>query len=679
MNGHSARRRALLAGGACGPIVASTATFAQATGAAAALSARDFFREPQISGVSLSPDGRALAGVRFVNGRRNLMVVDLASRKSLIVTNFRDADVITPRWISDQRVVFGLLDFTRGLGDQFGSGLFAIDRDAGGYRQLSERSLLEERSSERMLSARTNFHSRVVDGGRAGGKSGDELFVQVWSDQGARRLSSTLRRLNSRTGVSSHATLGGPGNVTRWVLDRNHVPRVAVSLDEGITRVHLRDGEGAPWRVIAEFGFDSGDTVEPIAFDGAGTLYVVARNGRDLAGIHRVDPRAKTPAEAIEKDPLFSLRDYDLDGTLRFSADFRVIGIDYEAERRGTHWLEKPWADLQALIDGALPGRVNRLTGDLGTADAPVLVHSYSDQDAGRYYLFDRTRRQLEQIAASRPWLETGRMAQTDVVRYKARDGLLIPAQLTLPPASAASRGSRKSLPLLVMHYGGPWVRPFHWEFDPTVQFLASRGYAVLMPAPRASTGFGFRHFRAGWKQWGLGMQDDLTDGARWLIDKGIADEKRVAFLGASYGGYAAMQALAKEPDLFRCAVNWVGVTDPAHMHSMTWTDFAALDASRLNLNVLLGDAERDGDQFRATSPLVNAARIRQPVLMAYGGLDKRVPIENGERMRAALAGHNRNVEWVVYADEGHGWLKEENNVDFWSRVERFLAKHLLA
>jgi dipeptidyl aminopeptidase/acylaminoacyl peptidase len=160
-------------------------------------------------------------------------------------------------------------------------------------------------------------------------------------------------------------------------------------------------------------------------------------------------------------------------------------------------------------------------------------------------------------------------------------------------------------------------------------------------------------------------------------VQQGTVDEKRVAFVGASYGGYAAMQALVKEPDLFRCAVNWVGVTDPAHMHSMTWTDFAAIDASRLNLNVLLGDAERDADQFRATSPLANAARIRQPVLMAYGGLDRRVPIENGERMRNALAGHNRNVEWIVYADEGHGWLKEENNVDFWSRVEKFLGRHL--
>jgi dipeptidyl aminopeptidase/acylaminoacyl peptidase len=678
MNRHSARRRALLAAGACGPAFASTATFAQ-TAAANVPAARDFFRHPQIAGVSLSPDGRALAGVRLVNGRRNLMVVDLASRKSLIVTNFRDADVVAPRWISEQRIVFGLLDFTRGLGDQFGSGLFAIDKDAGSYRQLSERALVEERvnTGERMLSARTTFHSRAADAGLAGGRAGDDCFVQIWSDQGARRLSSVLRRLNTRTGVSTQVTVGGPGNVVHWVLDRSLVPRVAVSLDDGTRRVHLRDGEGAPWRVLAEYGFDSGDVVEPIAFDGAGTLYVVARNGRDLAGIHRVDPRMKSPAEAIEKEPVFSLRDYDLDGQLRFGPDFRVIGIDYEGERRGTHWLDKPWADLQALVDGALPGRVNRLTGDLGITDAPVLVFSYSDQDAGRYYLFDRTKKQLEQIAAVRPWLEPGRMAQTDVVHYKARDGLKIPAQITLPPPPKG--GPRRNLPLVVMHYGGPWVRPFHWEFDPVVQFLASRGYAVLMPAPRASTGFGFRHFRAGWKQWGLAMQDDLTDGARWLIQQGLVDEKRVAFVGASYGGYAAMQALAKEPDLFRCAVNWIGLTDPAHMFSMTWTDFAALDAARLTLNVLLGDPERDADQFRATSPLANAARIRQPVLMAYGGLDKRVPIENGERMRAALAPHNRNVEWVVYGDEGHGWLKEENNVDFWVRVERFLGRHLAA
>ena len=165
-------------------------------------------------------------------------------------------------------------------------------------------------------------------------------------------------------------------------------------------------------------------------------------------------------------------------------------------------------------------------------------------------------RSKLEQIAQSAPWIDTKRMAHTEFFRYQARDGMTIPATLTLP----ANAANAKNLPLVVLHYGGPWVRPISWQWDPHVQFLASRGYAVLMPAPRASTGFGWKLFRGGWKQWGLAMQDDVTDGVNDLIKRGIADPKRICLAGASYGGYLTMMGLVKEPNLFRCGINWVGV-----------------------------------------------------------------------------------------------------------------------
>jgi dipeptidyl aminopeptidase/acylaminoacyl peptidase len=197
------------------------------------------------------------------------------------------------------------------------------------------------------------------------------------------------------------------------------------------------------------------------------------------------------------------------------------------------------------------------------------------------------------------------------------------------------------------------------------------------MPAPRASTGFGLRHFRSGWKQWGLTMQDDVTDGVRHLISTGVVDPKRVCIAGASYGGYLTMMGLVKEPQLFRCGINWVGVTDPDFMFSVSWTDFNQVDSGRFTMPLLIGDPVKDAEQFKQTSPLRRAAEIKQPVLMVYGALDQRVPIINGDKMREALKPHNNNVEWHVYPDEGHGWLKEENEIDFWTRVEAFLAKNL--
>jgi dipeptidyl aminopeptidase/acylaminoacyl peptidase len=408
--------------------------------------------------------------------------------------------------------------------------------------------------------------------------------------------------------------------------------------------------------------------VVPLDFDAAGTLYVSAYMGKDLASIHRFDPKSNT----VEPEPMASVKDFDLTEGLVFEREGRLLGVRYEAETAGTYWVDKNWAELQKLIDQSLPGRVNRLAGQLNDKDTPILVFSYSDQEPGRYLLFDQQKRQLAQIAAVRPWIDSKAMAQTDFVRYKARDGLSIPALLTLP------RGAeKKNLPLVVMHYGGPWVRAIHWGFDPAVQFLASRGYAVLMPAPRASTGYGLRHFKAGWKQWGLAMQDDVTDGVRWLIAQGTVDPKRVCIAGASYGGYLTMMGLVKEPQLFRCGINWVGVTDPDFMFSVSWTDFNQVDSGRFTMPLLIGDPVKDAEQFKQTSPLRRAAEIKQPVLMVYGALDQRVPIINGDKMREALKPHNNNVEWHVYPDEGHGWLKEENEIDFWTRVEAFLAKNL--
>jgi dipeptidyl aminopeptidase/acylaminoacyl peptidase len=221
-------------------------------------------------------------------------------------------------------------------------------------------------------------------------------------------------------------------------------------------------------------------------------------------------------------------------------------------------------------------------------------------------------------------------------------------------------------------------VRGASWQWDAEVQFLASRGYAVLQPEYRGSTGFGDRHFRAGFKQWGLAMQDDLADCAKWAVDKGVADAKRIAIAGASYGGYATVMGLVRHPEIFRCGVSWVGVTDPMLLHSSTWTDITR-DASRHQLSVVLGDPAADAELLKQASAMTHASRIRSPLMLAYGRLDRRVDLVHGERLRDALRPHNRDLEWVVYDDEGHGWWRTRTRLDFWGRVEKFLARHLAA
>jgi dipeptidyl aminopeptidase/acylaminoacyl peptidase len=286
-------------------------------------------------------------------------------------------------------------------------------------------------------------------------------------------------------------------------------------------------------------------------------------------------------------------------------------------------------------------------------------------------YLYNTETRKLSRVGSSLPSIEPRQMSRTEFLRYPARDGLQIPAYLTLP------KGLPKTgLPLVVLVHGGPFVRGSQWRWDSEVQFLASRGYAVLQPEFRGTTGYGSELFSAGHKQWGQAMQDDLADGARWAIAQGMVDPKRICIAGASYGGYAALMGLKKNPELFRCGVSWVGVTDIGLLFSSAWSDISG-EAKKYSMTQLIGDPVADAAMFKANSPLEQAAHIKQPMLLAYGGWDTRVPVVHGERFRDAVQAHNRDVEWVVYPKEGHGWSTVETRLDFWGRVERFLARQL--
>lgn len=247
-----------------------------------------------------------------------------------------------------------------------------------------------------------------------------------------------------------------------------------------------------------------------------------------------------------------------------------------------------------------------------------------------------------------------------------------IPALLTLPRGVDA-----KKLPLVVLAHGGPYVRGVDWEWNRERQFIASRGYAVLEPDFRGSEGHGWKLFSGGFKQWGLAMQDDLADGVAELVKRGIVDKDKVCIAGASYGGYAVVMGLIRHPEVYRCGVSWVGVTDIDLMYSVGWSDTADSDWARYGMPKRVGDPEKDRAQLDATSALRQAGRLKLPLLMAYGLEDVRVPYEHGRRLRDALKPHNPNVEYLEYGGEGHGWRLPPTNIDFWTRVEKFLARHI--
>ncbi|MGM9515513.1 prolyl oligopeptidase family serine peptidase [Roseateles sp. DB2] len=655
----SMQRRSLLGAAMAAPLM-SVPAWAQGTPAPIPMA--DFFKSAALMQPRLSPTGKFMAALREVKGRWNIVVVDLATRKATIITNFTDGDVTDLRWITDERLLFSIHDQERGSGDQIASGLFAINRDASDFKQLSERAFLSD--GQKLLPASADFLRTVFENG----KPTNEVLVTVGSRQAKGKVSSNIYRLNTITGRHSIVSLGGPGDVIHWVLDTRLVPRAAVSRSEDSLTLHVRDSADAPWRAVYSYNqLDVAQTLNPLSFDAEGNLYVSAYAGNDNLGIYRFDLKSGQ----LDKEPVAAIKGYDLDGGLMMSPDGnRLIGVSYEAARPGTYWIDEKMVAIQAAVDKQLPGQHNMIQLR-GPEDARVaLILSSSDRDPGSFYLFDLKSGSFEGIGRAKPWINPSQMRPTTFFRYPARDGLSIPGQLTLP----AGEGK---FPLIVLHYGGPWVRPIHWGFDARVQFLVSRGYAVFMPAPRASTGFGIKLYKAGWKQWGLGMQDDVADGVKYLIEQGKIDSSRVCIMGASYGGYMTMMGLVKEPKLYKCGINWVGVTDPNFMFTVTWADFNRFGGPDTTLRVLIGDPEKDAEQFKQTSAVHRAAEIKQPVLMAYGGLDVRVPLINGEKMLAALRPHNPNVEWVVYPDEAHSGWRTDTTMDFFGRVEKFLAKNL--
>jgi dipeptidyl aminopeptidase/acylaminoacyl peptidase len=332
-----------------------------------------------------------------------------------------------------------------------------------------------------------------------------------------------------------------------------------------------------------------------------------------------------------------------------------------------THWIDPQWAGIMAAVQSQFPEHALLLTS-ISDDEKRFVVRTFSDRDPGQYLLGEMGPRGLglRPITAVRPAIKPEEMARMMPIRYAARDGLEIHGYLTKPVGA----GNRPS-PLLVMPHGGPFGPRDSWNFNPEVQFLANRGYAVLQPNFRGSGGYGRSFERAGYREWGGKMQDDLTDAVQWAIREGHADPERVGIIGASYGGYAALAGVAFTPELYRVGINYVGVSD---LRLITRFDLRTDAASTAWFERAVG---RDPQLLAARSPVEHVSRIRVPTLHAYGRNDPRVRFEHWEALERELKRHGKVYESLIEDREGHGFEKEETATGFYGAVERFLARHL--
>lgn len=646
---------------AAAPLVAALPPTAPAGAPVPELPVSTFFQAPSIASLTFSPNGKYLACLVPYEHCLNLAVIDLEKGTKNLLTNFKDRQAVRPRWATNDRILFEVEDAGTESFD-----LDAVNRDGSDPTMIA--AGYTKAGSENGVNVRFRSVLGSIDDDPKNILVLANLTYRDWSD---------VAIMSLKTGAMK-TLIEAPGQVDYYVRDRAGQVRLAVVEDHQIRRVLSRDPKTKAWSTLTEHRRGEPGW-EPIGFDGDNrTLFILSSLGRKTAAVCRYDVVDHKELDVVLADDTYDATEANgaaarnfTPSTIYDASKHKVVGLSYAADRTRFRWLDADMQRLQDKLEASLPDTVHyprQFTED----GSKIIYFSSSDRDPGVYYLYDRARQKLNELAVLKPAIDPDKMSAMNPVAFAARDGLVLHGYLTLPKGRVA-----RHLPLVLHPHGGPFSIRDEWVYNDEVQFYANRGFAVLQIDYRGSGGYGAWFQAAGYRKWGLEMQDDLTDGVRWAIAQGIADPARVVISGASYGGYATMAGLAFTPELYCAGINYVGVTNL----TTQWGKFHGT-ADELGLvREWFADMEKAADRKRAydTSPCNFADHIRAPVLMAYGKNDPRVNIDQGYDMEAALKKAGKPYELIIEADEGHGFRMEPRRIAFFTKVDAFLKANVLA
>lgn len=606
---------------------------------------RDFFRNPDRGFFRLSDDGQRLgfmepAGIDGHAPRMNVFVQDLEGSKPVgeprRITSETERDIAQFFWKGSRTVIYEK-DFK---GDE-NFHVLAVNTDTGAITDLTPfpgvRASIEddlEDDPDHLLISHNKRNPEVFD----------------------------VFRANIHTGELTQVA-ENPGNIVGWQTDHRGRVRAAIASDGLDTTLLYRDTESQEFRALITTDFRTVVSPEFFTFDDK-SLYALSNRGRDCLALVIIDPDHPDQERLV-----YEVSDVDLDGAGYSRLRQVLTAAVYQTDKPHYHFFDEISATRHARVAAQLPGYEISLQS--GSRDeSKFIVAAYNDRTPGSRYLYDAASDTLAKLADINPALPEADMAPVRPIQYTSRDGLTIHGYLTLPLGRPA-----RGLPCIINPHGGPWARD-GWGFNPEAQFLANRGYCVLQMNFRGSTGYGRAFWEASFGQWGLAMQDDITDGVQWLIEQGIADPARIAIYGGSYGGYATLSGITRTPDLYAAAVDYVGVSNLlTFMNTIPpyWKPMLT------KMHSMVGSPEHDRDRLVATSPALNADRIKAPLFIAQGAHDPRVNKDESDQMVAALKARGVEVEYMVKDNEGHGFHNDENKFEFYERMEAFLQRHLSA
>jgi dipeptidyl aminopeptidase/acylaminoacyl peptidase len=603
---------------------------------------RDFFSKPDKAYFRLSEDGKTLGFMQPVSEgsgarRLNVFVQPLEGSQSVgtprQLTHETARDIGTYYWKGNNTVLY-----EKDFGGDENTHVVAVDVASGKVTDLTPGKL------------RAGIQDSLPD---------DPDHILVNNNRRNPEVFDVYR-IDVHTG-KEELVARNPGDIVGWQTDQDGRIRIAARTQGLTTQLLYRPDEAGEFKPIITTDYRTEITPQFFNADGD-RFYAISNRGRDKKALVLIDP-TKPDAE----DLVFERPDVDLDDATWSRQLKKLVVANYTTEKAERKFFDPRYASIYRQLSEQLPG-MQLILQSGNKAEDKFVVAAFNDRTEGARYIFDANAGTLSKLADLNPKIVEADMAPMKPVQYTSRDGLPIHGYLTLP-----LHREPRHLACVVNPHGGPWARD-GWGYNAEVQFLANRGYCVLQVNFRGSTGYGRKFWEASFGQWGLKMQDDVTDGAKWLIDQGIADPKRLGIYGGSYGGYATLAGITYTPDLYAAAVDYVGVANLlTFMHTIPpyWRPELP------KFYDMIGDPEKDLARMRATSPALNAERIRTPLFVAQGANDPRVNKAESDQMVAALRKRGIDVEYMVKDDEGHGFHGEQNQYDFYGAMEAFFAKHL--
>lgn len=599
----------------------------------------DFFRNSDRSGYQISPDGNYFSFLAPYEDRMNIFVQRIGSEDTVRLTSETARSVAGYMWATNERILF----MKDTAGDE-NYQLYGVNLDGSDLRAYT--AFPGVRTT--LIDDLEDIPNEVIIGMN---KRQAEIFDPY--------------RLNLETGELTQLA-ENPGNWQGYMTDHEGKLRVVTAIVDGVnTQILYCEHEEEEFRPVLTTNFK--ESVDFMEFTPDNRLVYAATNlGRDKVALVLMNP-----ATCEELEHLYAHEQYDVSSISYSRKRKKLLAVYCQGHKDPIrHYFDDEEAAFREHLRSFFEGRRFGITAT-DKEEQKYLIYVGSDRTRGRYYFYDRAVGSPALLAELAPWLQEEDMVAMHPVTYTSRDGLTIEAYLSLPHPYTPE--TAKALPVVVHPHGGPWARD-SWGYSAEVQFLCNRGYAVFQMNFRGSTGYGRKFLEASYKQWGQAMQDDITDGVNWLITQGIADAKRVAIYGGSYGGYATLAGLCFTPDLYACGIDYVGVSNLlTFMQTIPpyWRPLLEMMYEQV------GDPEKDLEMLTAYSPALQAHLIKAPLFIAQGANDPRVNKAESDQMVEALRARGVEVEYMVKDDEGHGFHNQENRFDFYRAMERFLKEQM--